>query len=229
MKNPRNIVLSEQMLAAAETNTNPPPQGSLFWKMWNANLDIAQKALNTDFVQGIANGNLNPVTYGGFNVSDAYYCFHGASSYLAAMQNAKDPTLKAYLEHKYTSYTDYNKTFPTTWRVKDATSIVPTSVCKAYTAFEDEICNNEAPIYALVVMLPCSYLWYWLGAQLNPPKAGNIYAKWVTDNLYPQGAHAMGNFLEAYQKSYPGQLDTIKAMDIYSKAINFEWQNFVHA
>lgn len=47
--------------------------------MWNDSQDIARQALQTDFVQGIKHGNLDPTCYGTFNVSDIYYCYKGAA------------------------------------------------------------------------------------------------------------------------------------------------------
>lgn len=117
MKNPRRIVLTDEMLAEHNLSTDPPPPDSLFWSMWNSCTPIAQQAFQTPFIQGIGAGTLNPVKYGAFNVSDAYYCFNGAQDYLDAAQRATDPTLQAFLTAKYNSYQKYNATFPTTWRI----------------------------------------------------------------------------------------------------------------
>lgn len=227
MKNNRNFQLDPEILKAHNLSTDPPPKDSLFWRMWNSCTGIADKALNTKFVQGIKNGTLDPTLYGGFNVSDAYYCYHGAADYKVAVDKAKDPVLKAFLTQKYNSYKKYNDTFPETWHIKSAESVVPSSVCKAYSDFETSTIAKEDPIYALIVMLPCSYLWAWLGATLSPPNKGNLYADWITGNNYPHGPHAMGNFIVDYQKVYP--LDEKKAMMIYQEAMTYEWKNFVAA
>ncbi|HAA12424.1 MAG TPA: TenA family transcriptional regulator [Cytophagales bacterium] len=226
MKSNRRITLSSETIAKHELSTEPPAPDSLFWKLWKANLQVAEEALNTDFVQGIKAGTLSPTTYGGFNVSDAYYCFRGAEDYATAVSRAEHPVLKAFLQQKHDSYQSYNETFPDTWHVKDGDSIVPTEVCQQYSAYETQVVSTEEPIYALVVMLPCEYLWAWLGAQLSPPAAGNVYADWITGNDYPSGAYAMGNFLEAWRQKYG--IDEAKAMDIYTKAITFEYQNFAN-
>ena len=73
-------------------------------------------------------------------------------------------------------------------------------------------------------MLPCEYLWAWLGAQLNPPITGNLYADWITGNNDPSGAYAMGNFIDLYQQAY--SIDESLSMDLYSTAMNFEYENF---
>ena len=44
--------------------------------------------LNTNFLQDIQYGTLDPVAYGGFNTSDAYYFLHGAEDYVSAASRA---------------------------------------------------------------------------------------------------------------------------------------------
>lgn len=224
MRNNRRLVLSDNFIAENNLSTNPPPPSSLFWTMWNACLNIAYDALATDFIQGIKNANLDPVTYGGFNVNDAYYCFNGAQDYLAAESNATDPTLKAFLHEKYLSYQKYNETFPTIWHVKDAYGVVPSQACKDYSDFESNIASHEESIYTLIVMLPCEYLWAWLGGQLSPPSSGNLYAPWITGNDDPDGAYAMGNYIDLYQQTHT--IDENLALKIYTQAMNYELQNF---
>lgn len=226
MKNPRGIQLTPELIEKHQLSTTKPASDSLFWKLWNANKDIAEKALNTKFVQGIKNGNLDPGKYGAFNVSDAYYCFHGAEDYGSAVERGTHPALKDFLSQKMKSYNDYNDGLVKSWRLKDGSGIVPTDVCKAYSDFERRVATTEDPIYCIIVMLPCEYLWYWLGDTLNPPTKGNLYASWITGNLYSDGAYGMGNFLELYQQKYPEGIDEAKAMAIYKQAITFEYQNF---
>ena len=227
MKNNRRLDLSQQFISEYKLSKLPPPENSLFWKMWSSCSDIANQTLETGFIKGIKDGNLDPVKYGGFNVSDAYYCFHGASDYLTAANKATDPTLKAFLLKKYESYDQYNKTFPKIWHVKDANGVVPSDVCKEYSEFERATITAEDSIYALIVMLPCEYLWAWIGEQLSPAAKGNLYAPWINGNNDPSGAYAMGNFIDAYQKTY--SIDENLAMDNYTKAMNYELQNFTVA
>lgn len=112
MRSPRRTVLNDEMIAKHNLSTDPPLPGSLFWIMWDACGQIAQQALDTSFIQGIKSGTLDPTQYGGFNVSDAYYCFEGAQDYLDVLKRANNPILKEYLFKKYESYITYNKTFP---------------------------------------------------------------------------------------------------------------------
>lgn len=106
----------------------PPPENSLFWKMWNNSSDFAEKSLNTDYIRGIQNGTLSPQNYGWSVVNDAYYCFRGADDYGKAAKRADDRDLKDYLQKKEKSYREYNEDFVKKWHIKDASSVVPIQV-----------------------------------------------------------------------------------------------------
>ena len=233
MRNPRRIVLSDEVIANYNLSPLSPPTNSLFWQLWlSAGSSSAASALYSPFVQGIAKGTLDPVVYGGFNVNDAYYCFEGAPDYLAASKRAVDEGLQQFLMQKYLSYETYNATFPQIWRVKDPTSIVPFPVCVEYAAFEATIAQKYDPIYCLIVMLPCEFLWAWLALELainyqQGPQ--NLYSSWVTDNTGFDGAFAMGMYLDFYQNEYPNAIDPRTAEGIYGQAMMYELKNFLAA
>ncbi len=226
MKNPRKINVTQDMLDEHAISTNPPPPDSLFWEMWFANTQVAQNALNTPFVQEIKLGILNPTSYGAFCVNDAYYCFQGAGDYLEATKRAKakgEKAIAAFLEKKAESYAAYNQQFTQQWHVKDASGVIPVNVTENYAAFESSVAKNEDPIYILIAMLPCEYLWAWLGQQLNAfATDNNLYKGWITGNQGFHGAYAMGNFIHSYR----GDIEKSKALQIYTEAITFEWKNF---
>lgn len=228
MRNPRRIQLTGEDLRANNLSLDPPAPESLFWRLWNACQDTAQQALNTPFIQGIHHCTLDPVKYGALNVCDAYYCFKGANSYLAAASRTDDPVLKSFLLKKYASYEKYNEIFPKTWHVRDASSVVPTDINVKYAQLEADVASHADPIMCLVVMLPCEYLWYWLSDQMFPPDPNNLYAPWINGNHYPDGAYTMGNYLETYQQEH-GPIDFQAALAIYSAAMNYEKANFAEA
>jgi thiaminase/transcriptional activator TenA len=224
MKNNRSLQVDTDFININKLSTEKPAANSLFWKLWNANKVIAQEALGTKFIQDIKKGTLDPVVFGSFNVSDAYYCFHGADDYQTSVSKATSPSLKAFLQKKYESYKSYNETFPATWHIKDANGIQPSDVCQQYSEFESKVAQNEEPIYTLIAMLPCEYLWSWLGAELSPASESNLYKPWIDGNNDPSGSYAMGNFIEAYRQEYP--IDETLALKIYKEAMNFEFLNF---
>jgi thiaminase/transcriptional activator TenA len=229
MRNPRRITVTDAMIAEHNLSTAPPPAGSLFWTMWEAASGAAEYALTSHFIQGIQAGTLDPVVYGGFNVSDAYYCFNGAPDYGNAAARATNAALKAFLLKKQQGYESYNATFPKIWRVRDGSSIVPYTVCQQYSQFESDVASQQDPIYALVVMLPCEYLWARIAQAIGPAQPSNLYGPWITGNTGFDGAYAMGNFLATFQENNPDALDPAHATNLYNLATEYEAMNFIQA
>ena len=229
MRNVRSINLTQALIEKHSLSTMPPPPDALFWTMWNACTDIAAQALQAPFIQGIGSGMLDPVKYGAFNVSDAYYCFNGAEDYLIAESQATDQTLKMFLLQKYEGYNKYNQTFPQIWHIRDASGVVPIPVCKEYAQFESDVASHQNPIYCLITMIPCEYLWNWLASQLPQPSPQNLYGEWITSNNDPSGAFAMGNFLNDFMQKNPRSVDPIQAINLYKTAMSYEQQNFFAA
>ncbi len=235
MRNNRSLADHEHLIKKHNLNTESPSADSLFWKMWHAGGErIAQQALDTTFLQGIKHGNLNPTQYGAFNVSDFYYCFHGASDYGTAAHRTTNKILKDYLLKKQQSYNKYNQSACTTWNLTGPQSVAPTPTALGYSKFEQSVANGSGfegtvkdPIFTLIVMLPCEYLWAWLASQLAPSEPGNIYASWITSNNYPDGAYAMGNFLQDYLSK--NSINEGLATAVYLTAMEYEYSNFYAA
>ena len=224
MRSPRRI--SKQLAATLPASEQPPPPDSLFWSMWEASQASAQGALSTAFIQGIGSGTLDPVTYGGFNVNDAYYCFNGADDYASAASRATDSSLAAFLAAKAQSYQQYNEAFSTRWRVRSGDCVAPYAACIFYSLLESLVAQHEPPIYTLIVMIPCEYLWAWLAAELPDPQPGNVYGPWITGNNDPSGAYKMGNFLDTFMSANPGVVSAGTATSIYRAAMQYELENF---
>lgn len=229
MRNPRALTVTQQLAVQERSAQKVPGKESLFWRLWRENEDLARAALETGFVQGIARGSLDPVTFGRYNVSDAYYCFHAADDYAVAAGRAKDMVLKRYLHAKHVSYRMYNEAFPKLWGIRDANGIVPSEVCLRYSEFERRVVKQERPVYVLVAMLPCEHLWPWIGNAIEVGAEGNLYKAWIEENRDFRGAYAIGNVLADFEERHPGGIDLVKARSIYRDAMRFEWQNFATA
>jgi thiaminase/transcriptional activator TenA len=234
MKNGRSLHDHHSLITKHHLSTRQPGPHTLFYKLWNASFEIAQLTLHTDFLQGIKKGNLNPIAYGAFTIRDIYYCCKGASDYGLAAKRTTDPILRDYLYAKQHSYEHYNQTLCHTWSLSNPASIQPSATIQQYSAFETSIVNGTAkegdvrdPIFALIIMIPCEYLWAWLASQLAPPVRENIYAEWITSNNDPEGAYAMGNFLQEYISA--NSIDEQLAIRLYQKAIEYEYRNFHEA
>ncbi len=229
MRNLRGVKLTEELIKKLQLSTDPPPPDSLFWKLWDSNKSIANDVMKTDFVEGLKKGNLDPVKFGAFNVSDAYYCFKQTDCFELAEQKAKNPVLKAFLRQKVDGYVEYNKQFHKTWFLKDASGIIPPPICNEYSDYTIKISSEEDPIYTLILMLPCEYLWPWLSEEILPVQPNNIYENRIKANLIPEISYTVGNFLDLYLKDNPNAIDENKAFDIYKKAMEYEYRYFLNA
>jgi thiaminase/transcriptional activator TenA len=222
---PQSRLVDElKVLRISGADEPEPSPSSLFWKMWNANEDIAIEVLNTDYFNGILAGNLSPVAFGSLMVQDAYYCMKGRDDYSAAATHAIDGACKTFCQNKRDSYDDYNQYYHTTWHIREAESVIPGAEIKGYADYEAYVAGNLETPYLFCVMLPCEYLWTWVANQLNGKVPGSsLYRFWVDANEgVPTGAFQMGNLLETYRDS----IDESKALEIYAKAMNYELEVF---
>lgn len=224
---PRNFAIPDNLLTGRLKSlaiNEPPPETALFWKMWNQNLEIAQKVLNTDYFKGILNNSLDPNAYGSLMVQDAYYCFEGQDAYAVAATHAFDAECQTFMEKKVQSYKSYNEYYHQTWHVREASGVIPGKDIKEYAAYESHVASQELSPYMMCVMLPCEFLWSWVANELikkaNPK---GLYYFWIEMNAgIPNGAYQMANLLEKYRS----QIDEKKAMDIFTTAMNFELKVF---
>lgn len=212
-------------LLADVPDTKPPPS-ALFWELWEKCEPSAEAAYKTPFLQQLEGGVLCPVTFGAFFVSDLWYLYKGAASYEVAVGRTKDQDLKEYLSYKKDHYKDYMEGFKKTWRIENPTVIAATDAARQYAELEEKVATTEHPIYTLIVMLPCSHLWAWLGEKMKDHVDGNVYGFWIKQNQHIGGAYKMGNFLHEYEKRNPGGIDHVKAVDVYARAMKMEKDNF---
>lgn len=212
-------------------SSNQPPKDSLFWTLWDAVVtphEIPEKTLKLNYLQGIKNGTLNPDWYGGYNVADAMYCYHGAKSYEIALQKCEKGTpLYDFLAKKHEGYVTYNKYFSQEWYLLPFSDIALPDVMAVYIENERYVAEHCDPVYLLIAMIPCEYLWAWLALQMGTPSPANVYKSWVTGNADPSGAYRMGNFLVEYQKTH--SIDVELAKNIYGRSTLGEATNFAHA
>ena len=229
MKNGRAIRNHDAIVKQHQLSISPPAPGSLFWQLWNGCLDLAEQALESNFVQGIKGGNLNPLFYGVFKTNDLYFCVHGADAYLAASHRARHGVLADWLMAKQDGYEDYNAELLKFWNLANSHAVLPTPLTREYSKFEAQLANGARPgcedaIYSLIGLLPNEYLWVWLAEQLTPYLSKHVYAHWIAANSNPDWAYAMGNYLEDYCREFA--MDVDMAVDVYRTAMAFEVENF---
>jgi thiaminase/transcriptional activator TenA len=222
----RRIDTSHPALPTDLVNKNPPPTDSFSWKLWLGSQDIAQEALKTDYIQGVANGTLDPNAYGIYNVHDAAYCYYAEGDYKRAEQRAKkegEDEIAAFAKVRHTSYATYRKEAFDSWGLKRATALVPGAAVQGYIDTERAVATTAPPIYLIVAMIPCDQLWPWLAGELSSKASPtNLYSFWITGNASWHGAYVLDNFVDRWNSEHPGVLDAEKALAIYRACMTGE-------
>ena len=206
-RSPRRIDFDHKAFEITTFDEDPPAEDSIAWKLWLASQDLAQPALETDYIQGIAKGMLFPNFYGQYNVQDCAYCYNAEDVYLTIRANALNagfPELAAFAEARYESYVKYTKEALKEWHISDPDAVVTSEAAQKYIDFERSVADEFHPIYGVIAMFPCYQLWPWLADKLNrciSPK--NVYSFWIKDNAGWNSAYRMGNFINSWFASHP--------------------------
>jgi len=223
---PRKVDLSHPAINALVSDENPPAKGSIAWKLWLNAADIANEALNSDFIQGIKHGDLSPDKYGHYTIQDAAYCQHGEEDYRTIESRAKEmnePTLAAFAEARYLSYASYTKSVLESWHLKDITSLTPGPAAQAYIDFERQTAQTLDPIYLIIAMIPCDQLWPWLAGEISSGnRPGNVYDFWITENNSWHGAYRLDNFINAWFAEHPDQYNEPLANWVFQSCMTGE-------
>ncbi len=203
-----------------------PKTDGFLMRAFNANMDSANSAYNSPFINGIRTGTLAPDRYGAVNVMDAFYCYEAAKSIWDACQKSQqvDSELFALQTSLYNGYASYNSTFYDYWHVLTSKSVSPTDSFRAYAAHERSVAENEDPIYLLAALLPCYYLWYWMANKIasDSTSTPGVYFDWVDGNNHnPNSAYSIDEFI-ANWISRGKAWDDDKAMEIFSKSMKYE-------
>ena len=234
----RNLAFLHNQLAdkklAVNTDEPTPPADSFFFRVFNKNLSVAESVLGTSFLQAMKKNDLPPLNFGVMNVQDAYYCYRAEETYQTLL-SVIDPAdelmreMRALVEDNFNGYKEYNQTFFDTWRIPTASSVNPTEVFINYAEHEHHIACSCEPIYTLVAMLPCYYLWYWFCSKMYPEmSSNNLYRDWVEGSLSTGSAYRIGNFIDKWQKNQQ-PFDEERADEIYAASMNYELQVFTEA
>lgn len=217
-------------------NVDPPPVDSPAWNLWMdpTSQSLAQNALDTAYIQGIKNGNLDPGAYGGYSVQDYKYCSDALKDYRKAHSIAKKlggsyDIMASFIHAKIESYKHYNESVSKQWHLRGASSISLSPPFNSYAESEAGLVSSDTLIYFIVAMIPCEQLWAWLADQLQPSiQPGNVYGFWVNDNLSWHGAYLLDNFVNTWV-SDGGSYDPQVALTAYQASLNGEFQCFSNA
>ncbi|XP_062517939.1 uncharacterized protein LOC134193153 isoform X3 [Corticium candelabrum] len=144
-------------------------------------LDLAIRALDTDFIQGIKTGTLDPTVYKDYATQDAVYVYSGASllsSLITVCKHENLEDLEMFASAELELWSDVATNMLTQWHITDPSNVVLNSAAAGYKNFMEKAFLTLPPYNAIIALLPCNRLWNWLGEQLLP------YNKKVNVSMY---------------------------------------------
>ena len=183
-------------------------------------------AKETKFIQGMVEGTLNPVSYGGYMVQDASYCFNavGAYDYAAEqMQKQGETELSSLYSELSGKFKGYNQDFISNWRLKSSDSVVLGPAAKSHVDFDSDVSRKDAK-FLCIAMLPCTMLWPWIAGELiGKVKPENPYYFWFEDNKRDPGHKS---HLEQFVDRFCKPEDKKKSLDIFHQGLVHELNFF---
>lgn len=217
-RSPRRFDFTHDAFTNVTLDDSKPPTDSFSWKLWVDNLDIANEALNSKYIQGIANGNLDPISFGQYSIQDCAYCYGAQDDYLLIEHNAKQNNremLAAFAKARYDGYVKYTNQILKEWHISNPSSILPGEAAQDYIEFEHKIAQlSSTPTMGVIAMIPCDQLWTWLAIELlgnNTPN--NIYDFWITGNNDWNGSYRLDNFINSENQTHP--INQLLAQKVY--------------
>lgn len=225
-RSPRRVNFQHPALSQQPFSTKQPPQDSISWKLWLDCHDLAGQALESNYIQGIKNGDLHPDSYGQYTVQDAAYCYSAQNDYQKIQDRAKTDgftELEAFAKARLEGYQKYNEQFLKTWHLSKGSAIVPSQAVSTYIDFERQVANSLSPIYGIIAMIPCDELWPWLATQLKPyATPTNLYSFWIKENDDWDGAYRLDNFVDSWFTAHPEVYSYKKALYVMRSCMTCE-------
>ena len=230
-RSPRHLDANHPAVKAVPLDDKTPPAEDAFsWRLWLECKDLAQLALESDYVQGLKNGTLDPNRYGQYTVQDAVYCERAETDYQTVEQRAQaagESDIASFAKARHESYASYNQSTFAAWHIADPSAMELSDAAQAYADFEHKTATEAEPIFGLIMMIPCNQLWAWLASELkNDAGPNNLYSFWITGNNDWGGAYRLDNFIDAWHAAHPGQLDHRRALYTYRSAMTGELNFF---
>ncbi|WP_300074427.1 hypothetical protein [uncultured Ruegeria sp.] len=219
--------MNQEEYFGREISTNIPHGESVFWVLWDNVAEIYKETTKTTFISEISRGQLDPIVFSGFIISDCYYCFNGPHGYDTCITKMPKGIHRSFFQYKRNSFIPYNKKYPEKLNVTNEVNTIPSPASYAQAEFEKLIALHFEPIYFLIAKLPCEYFWPKLFSDLSCNFDGNIYRNWMLENSDLSLPYEIGNYLDLADKE--NRIDMSIANSVYIWGSYFELLNFASA
>ncbi len=150
--------------------------------LWQENQDLAAACLNTPFVRGLAEGDLEPALFSHYVGQDVFFLQTFARAYTIA--GAKAPDWEGFCElHRLADGVakelELHASFAAAWDV-DTNTVKVASTTRQYTDFVMATAWGHGTGMTVTALTPCMRLYAWLGQQLAAQSTEeHMYTPWV--------------------------------------------------
>ncbi|HEU0103153.1 MAG TPA: TenA family protein [Mycobacteriales bacterium] len=200
-----------------------PAPTALSGQLWADSADLAQAALHSDFVRGVADGTLPREVFAGYVAQDAHFLLAFVRAYALALAAAPDRETVLAFADLIAGVRDelgLHQAYAASW---DAEPVGPGPATLAYTDFLLATAATGGLAATCAAMTPCMRLYAWLGQSLGTPRGP--YADWVRTYADP-GFAALAARLEALLDTHAEDSPAIRRA--YRRAMELELA-FFHA
>jgi thiaminase/transcriptional activator TenA len=197
---------------------------SLAARLWRAHADLAQAALETTFVRGIADGRLHRARFQGYVTQDAFFLEAFARGYALALVHSPDRAgLEAFHEliGGVLDELRLHGSYAARWDV-ELSCVVPTPATRAYTDFLLATASLGSLGDTCAAMTPCMRLYAYLGqtlGALGAARRDNPYHEWVATYASTE-FDALARTLEGLLDRYAADTSSVRAA--YRRAMELE-------
>ena len=196
-------------------------------KLWERNYELASLSLNSNFVQGIKNGDLPKTKFQEYLAQDYFFLESFARAYGLAVSKSKNKKNIRILSGLLSGVSEeliLHETYAKKWDIDLTTNSIEPAT-KKYTDFLEEVSINLSLIEILCAMTPCMRLYSWLGKNLLNMTSNNPYKEWIltySDQSFNNLAKSLESLIDQYNDSY----DIDQVNFLYKRAMELELEFF---
>ncbi|ABM71611.1 TENA/THI-4 protein [Prochlorococcus marinus str. MIT 9515] len=196
-------------------------------RLWESNLNLALSSLQTNFVQGIKNGNLPKNIFQEYLAQDYFFLESFARAYGLAISKSRDKNSIKALSQLLVGVSEeliLHETYSKKWDINlNNNHIKPAT--QNYTDFLEEVSKKKSAVEIMFAMTPCMRLYSWIGKSLSSKVLNNPYKEWIitySDENFDNLAKSLENLIDSAKEEY----DTNQANYLYKRAMELELEFF---
>ncbi|MBS3135723.1 TenA family protein [Candidatus Woesearchaeota archaeon] len=195
-------------------------------RLWNENIEYAEKCLSHPFVRGIADGTLKERHFKTYIAQDVFYLQAFLRSYAFAMSKSDEIGVTKELHALIGGILEeikLHESYSSKLGIS-LTGIKPIKECSAYTTFLLDKAANSGIGETMAAMAPCVVLYHFLGRELEKIKNPSTqYNEWIMTYSGNEMARLAEKIQLLLDKNAP---DTQEVHDTYKNAMRHELDFF---